>query len=463
MGEQLHDVLDRVGLTLSHFLTLLICGGIFLSDGSEMLAVSAMVKSLAAEFPDMGPTQQGLLVSTVFVGVLLGSACSGAAGDRFGRKPVIVFAYGFLGVFGCLCALAPSYQVMICLRFCVGFAFGIGVPAAVTMVVECMPTKYRDNSNNVINAGFPAGELYAGLGCMVLMPQLQEQGQWRSMCLWSSIPALVIFPFAIWLQHESPRFLLVNNRREELTELIKSWRPEEKDLQLDAPRDLESPAGVKERFARIFAPDMLASTVCLSYCCLVANFTFYGQSYMAAQAFAEIAKPSDTLSPAAELTISSTFELPGALISILLVSYAPWGFKASLRGFLYLNAFLALALITLDFNLFSWYVPATYLIRMSSQGMFLFVYVVVGTSFPTVVRNTGIGFCMAIGRLGSVIAPITFEAMTTEEHHEVFIVATATLALAGAFMVGWLPQDMKGVPLGEGSTALPPDATKATK
>mmetsp|Transcript_20135 Transcript_20135/g.44660 ORF Transcript_20135/g.44660 Transcript_20135/m.44660 type:complete len:464 (+) Transcript_20135:86-1477(+) len=463
MGEQLHDVLDRVGLTLSHFLTLLICGGIFLSDGSEMLAVSAMVKSLAAEFPDMGPTQQGLLVSTVFVGVLLGSACSGAAGDRFGRKPVIVFAYGFLGVFGCLCALAPSYQVMICLRFCVGFAFGIGVPAAVTMVVECMPTKYRDNSNNVINAGFPAGELYAGLGCMVLMPQLQEQGQWRSMCLWSSIPALVIFPFAIWLQHESPRFLLVNNRREELTELIKSWRPEEKDLQLDAPRDLESPAGVKERFARIFAPDMLATTVCLSYCCLVANFTFFGQSYMSAQAFAEIAKPTDTMSAAAQLTISASFEFPGAILSMLLVAYAPWGFNTSLSGFLSLNALLAMALITLDLDLQAWYIPATYLIRMSSQGLFLFVYVVVGTAFPTVVRNTGVGFCFAVGRMGSIIAPMVFESTTTEEHHEVFIVATATLALAGAFMVGWLPQDMKGVPLGEGSTALPPDATKATK
>mmetsp|Transcript_11886 Transcript_11886/g.29195 ORF Transcript_11886/g.29195 Transcript_11886/m.29195 type:complete len:464 (-) Transcript_11886:76-1467(-) len=457
MKEQLHEVLDRVGATWSHALTMVICGGLLLSDGAEMLAVSAMVKSLATEFPEMGPTEQGLLVSMVFLGVLVGSGASGAAGDRWGRKPVIVFSYLCLGVFGCLCAVSPNYQVMILLRFWVGFAFGLGVPAAVTMVVESMPTRFRDNSTNVINGAFCLGELYAGLGCIIFMPKLQEAGQWRSMCLWSSLPALVIFPFALWLQHESPRFLLVNRKTEELNNLIKLWSPKERELELTTPRDLESPAGVMERFARIFAPDMLATTVCLSYCCLVANFTFFGQSYMAAQAFAEIAQPSDKLSPAAELTISSTFELPGALISILLVSYAPWGFKASLTGFLYLNAFLALALITLDFNLYSWYVPATYMIRMTSQGMFLFVYVVVGTSFPTVVRNTGVGFCMAVGRLGSVIAPITFEAMTTEEHHEVFIVATATLALAGAFMVRWLPHDMKGVPLGEGSTALPPD------
>mmetsp|Transcript_3122 Transcript_3122/g.7588 ORF Transcript_3122/g.7588 Transcript_3122/m.7588 type:complete len:337 (-) Transcript_3122:55-1065(-) len=331
------------------------------------------------------------------------------------------------------------------------------------MVVECMPTKYRDNSNNIINAGFPLGELYAGVGCMILMPQLREQGQWRSMCLWSSIPALLAFPFAIWLQHESPRFLLVQNRREELTDLIKSWRPEERDLQLDAPKDLDSPTGVRERFMRIFAPDMLATTVCLSYCCLVANFTFYGQSYMSAQAFAEIAKPTDTMSAAAQLTVSASFEFPGALISMLLVAYAPWGFNTSLSGFLSVNAFLAMALITLDLDLQAWYVPATYLIRMSSQGLFLFVYVVVGTAFPTVVRNTGVGFCFAIGRMGSIIAPIVFESTTTEEHHEVFIALTASLALAGALMVQWLPEDMKGKPLGEGSATVATEATPFAK
>ena len=50
------------------------------------------------------------------------------------------------GIFGVSTAFAPSYEIMVVLRFCCGVAFGGNLPLAVSILTEFMPQTHRSRS-----------------------------------------------------------------------------------------------------------------------------------------------------------------------------------------------------------------------------------------------------------------------------------------------------------------------------
>lgn len=86
---------------------------------------------------------EGLVVSSLLVGAILGSGAAGKLTDRFGRKKAIMaaallFCIGGLGV-----ALAPNTGVMVLFRIILGLAVGTSTTIVPLYLSELAPKHKR--------------------------------------------------------------------------------------------------------------------------------------------------------------------------------------------------------------------------------------------------------------------------------------------------------------------------------
>ena len=65
-----------------------------------------------------------IFVNILLTGMTLSSGFWGILADKFGRKPILIWASSFLCYFGILTAFAPSFHWVLFLRFIVGFFIG---------------------------------------------------------------------------------------------------------------------------------------------------------------------------------------------------------------------------------------------------------------------------------------------------------------------------------------------------
>jgi len=121
-------------------------------------------------------------------------------------------------------------------------------------------------------------------------------------------------------------------------------------------------------------------------------------------------------------------EFPGLLLAALLVDRI--GRKVTLGGMILLCcAFSAPLCIQLRQGLS---IILLFCARTCVMGSFAVLHVYSPEIYPTSCRNTGVGFANFIGRVGSIVAPLTITALI-EKHHqkEAVLVMDLALFLAG--------------------------------
>jgi MHS family shikimate/dehydroshikimate transporter-like MFS transporter len=175
-------------------------------------------------FPEADPAVGTLLAFATFaVGFLsrpLGGAVFGHLGDRFGRKPMLMWSLGVMGAATFLMGLLPTYAtagvwapiLLTVLRFCQGFGIGGEWGGAVSLMVENAPPRRRGWYGSLVQTGSALGIILSALTVTILLAtlstdQLLSWG-WRIPFLLSIV--LVAVGVVVRLQiDESPEFLLL--------------------------------------------------------------------------------------------------------------------------------------------------------------------------------------------------------------------------------------------------------------
>ncbi|AUW59994.1 bicyclomycin resistance protein [Sphingobium sp. SCG-1] len=106
------------------------------------MAVNALsIDPMLPALPAMGDTlhisnanDRQWIITLYFIGLGLGSLIYGPLSDRFGRKPVMAVSLSLFLVFTAVCALAPSFTVMLIGRFACGFFAASSRVIAVSIV-----------------------------------------------------------------------------------------------------------------------------------------------------------------------------------------------------------------------------------------------------------------------------------------------------------------------------------------
>jgi len=367
---------------------------------------------------------------------------------------------------------AVSPEMVAIFRVITGFSVGCGVPSALTIIAETAPAKERGTLVTACYVAIIMGALWADIGLATFLPNLSS-GDWRSLCLWSIIPAAVALPVGVAYLQDTPAYyankgdfekmagVMANmaclNGRSELADVTKLRLPQQSAPEGEAVQQDEGTSG------SLMDPKLVPYVVPLATCALLDfayNFVGFGIAYFLPLELSEAV--GDLPLPAAgELAsvnalslfgvaiagavlrsdighrevLSSTGLLEASVIVLLLFAGSPDG--ASMLG---PRAVLAPLACVLALKIVE---------KIFSQT----VNTVKGELFPSRVRVTALAFAGTCGRTGALLAPALIEetrgAPGSADEFSIFLQSlVVVLLLAVGVTFASLPES-KGRPVPE--------------
>ncbi|KAK0143689.1 Solute carrier family 22 member 6 [Merluccius polli] len=336
---------------------------------------------------------------TVYMGgVLVGAGIFGGLADRFGRRLLLIMANLLMAVAGTCAAFSTSFSLFCLFRFMCGMALSGIVLNTFSLIVEWIPTRVR----TVVGTG--TGYCYT-MGQLILALLAYFIRDWRWLTLAVSLPFYVSFLYSWWFL-ESSRWLALNKKPEEAVRNLKAvarynGRKAEGEkidverLQVSMKKEM---SGCKSSYTTLDlfrTPTMRRMTLCLSAVWFSTSFAYYGLSMDLQKFGVDIYLIQ---------VIFGTVDIPAKVVITITMSYC--GRRLSQCGG------LILAGVTIMSNLLVPYdkqVVRTCLAVLGKgclAASFNCCYLYSGELFPTVLRQSGLGWVSMLARLGAMTAPM---------------------------------------------------------
>lgn len=333
-------------------------------------------------------------------GYLVGGLVFGILTDKFGRKPTYFIANILMASGGILAAFAPEFFSFACARTLAGFAIA-GIEAACFVMGMEMVGPSKRTLAGIVCWFFET----TGLLCTVLLAYL-IQDNWRLLQAVYSAPALLCLVYW-WIAPESVRWLVARGRNTEARALIYKAATRNKvritdGLLKEMEKGIEEELKLENSQKTYTALDLFrypclrGKTLILMVCWVTCASLYYvlllDQSELSEDKYVGF-------------LMTAAVQLPGYVYVICTLERPAFGRKNSMCMFLILTG---AALFTHPF------IPPEYpklRIAISIVGRFAgncsytILNLFSAEQFPTVVRGVGMGFCVVVSRLGTILAP----------------------------------------------------------
>ncbi|WP_321857483.1 MFS transporter [Paraburkholderia tropica] len=339
--------------------------GVVLLDGLAFSIMNYLAPAITRDWL-LAPTTLGSTFGVAMAGWAIGSALGGVAGDRFGRRATVAVLLAIFGLLTCATASAASVPLLLMLRFATGVAAGGTTPIVLALLSVHGTQRWRPAMITAAIVAVPLGGAIAGL----LSALFLADAGWRVLFILSGVPAILFAPLLFRLlapeagsaTHSSvdpghPRALFAQGYRANTLSL---WL-----------------MGVMNMFLFGFLISWLPTL-----------FTLAGLDARSASLYASLFE----LSGVAGCAIVGTMALRWEPARMLLVIFPLGGVAAALIGStIHVGSALLLCLIVAGF--------CTNGAAMGGNYLATILY-------PPSVRSIGIGWAMAIGRIGAIIGPV---------------------------------------------------------
>ncbi|KAI6229142.1 Organic cation transporter protein [Aphelenchoides fujianensis] len=387
---------------------------------------------------------KAVIQSTYYIGQMIGSVVFGYLGDRIGRKKVFFVAIILQIVSGLSMVLAPHWTVFGVLRAGVGFAHpGIFVIAVVIGMELVGPSK-RKIASVFTGIFFSFGQMSLGL-----LAYFIRDYQYLQLAI--AAPALVFLTYW-WLVPESARWLVSQRRYNDADEIVqraarmnKTAVPEKWWEQLE--EDTVRPPGDDDKTTRrktygfldlLRTPKIRKISLGIFFCWPVVSMVYYGVSMNTNFLGGDLYKT---------FIFGALMEVPAVLTVFFLVDRI--GRKALLAGgFTIASLCMISNLIIHDAH---WMVTmAQFLIAKGSiTATYATIYTFTPELFPTVIRNTAMGICSMMARVGAICASYIAMWLVDDYGKIAMILPFASLGLCAAVVIVLLLPETKGRNLAE--------------
>ncbi len=165
---------------------------------------------------------QGILVSSVLIGAVIGAGTNGILADIFGRKKIII-ATALIFIIGSVaCAFAPNIIVLILSRLFVGFAVGIVNFVIPLYLSEISPKHIRGTLVSLYQWAITSGILFSYFINAVFAHAVYN---WRWMLFAGVVPGLILLIGMLFMQ-DTPRWLVSKGREDEAKAVFKRIEPD---------------------------------------------------------------------------------------------------------------------------------------------------------------------------------------------------------------------------------------------
>ncbi|RSX54561.1 MFS L-arabinose:proton symporter [Bifidobacterium dolichotidis] len=184
--------------------------------GYDTVSISGAITYLTAVW-NLSASMQGLIISSIMIGGVVGVGVSGFISDRIGRRPVLMIGAICFFVAALWSAVVNDPTSLVWARIIGGLGIGLTSSLSITYITECAPAKYRGTLSSMYQLLTILGIFLTNLinfwiaGIGGIHSSFADSA-WRWMLGIGAIPALVLF-IALIVMPESPRFLLQKGNR----------------------------------------------------------------------------------------------------------------------------------------------------------------------------------------------------------------------------------------------------------
>jgi MFS family permease len=396
-GIDVHEELANAKVSGFHMRLGLIMGLLTLFDGYDTFNPAYVIHYVAGPWGLQGG-QAGLLISSGLIGFLIGSAVHGIIADRFGRRGTLLGGLWITSIFTLLTAIfADSFLSFCALRLCTGLGLGVLLPLATTYINELAPRRVTNTfALWGVALGWALGGTAAGLVGVFATPAFG----WKAL-YWVGSMSFLLLPFLHAQLPESPKFLALKNRSEEIGALLRRLRPERASFYASARiavarrHELDNPVSVllTQKYRRTTLSIWLSAF--LSLFCIFGLTGWIptvmmqrGETFSASFGFGAVMQIMSFLGA---LVLGHLIDRLGKSRGLLAVWWAIGG----------------LAVLTLvAFNSHIVNVTAVAVAGCCILGAQFVLNNFTAASYETSVRATAVGMELAIGRVGAILGPL---------------------------------------------------------
>jgi AAHS family 3-hydroxyphenylpropionic acid transporter len=314
---------------------------------------------------------KGLFASMSTFGLFFGAMIGGRLSDLIGRKWVLVWSVALFGIFSAITAQSTDAQMLLWMRFVTGLGLGGCYANMIAISVENVSPERRNLAVGVLYSAMPVGgALVSFLASQWATPEL-----WRNIYYMGAAVPLVAVPCII--------------------ALVPNLKP--------LAHKTEKPS----TSLALFGEGRASKTAVMWLCFLTALITQYILlSWLPSLLGSKgLAKPDASL---AQMTYNLG-SVPGAIIAGWLIDGAARrqiSIAAVFGSGVLALIVLAAAPAQMPLSLF-----VAALVGLTVSGSQAIMYALSPSIYPTHVRGTGVGFALAVGRIGSATGPLLAGAM----------------------------------------------------
>jgi AAHS family 4-hydroxybenzoate transporter-like MFS transporter len=335
-------------------------------------------------------------------GMMIGGLIGGMLGDRLGRRTALLGSVLAFAVLTLAIAFANSIEMLAALRFLAGVGLGGAMPNAATLASEYVPRRQRPFAVTLTIVCIPLGGAIAGELAARVIPAYG----WRMLFILGGIIPIVLAAVLWKVLPESPRYLA--KRRERWPELTRTMRR----IGHDIPSDVEyteaaaaaaaptKPASIGSLFSPNFVRDTLALCASFFFCLMV--------NYVVILLLPAMLTADDVgfTQPAASraLAMSNYGGVAGAVLGALVIQRL--GSRITMLGMSAgaIVCALVLAGVRIDPSDTVFLMVMLLLTGGLLNAVQTTMYALAAHVYPTEIRGTGVGFAVAVGRIGNVLA-----------------------------------------------------------
>ena len=396
-GIDVHEELASAKVSGFHVRLGLIMGLLTLFDGYDTFNPAYVIHYVAGPWGLQG-AQVGLLISSGLIGFLIGSAVHGIVADRFGRRGTLLGGLWITSIFTLLTALlADSFLSFCALRLCTGLGLGVLLPLATTYINELAPRRVTNTfALWGVALGWALGGTAAGLVGVFATPTFG----WKAL-YWVGSMSFLLLPFLHAQLPESPKFLVLKDRSEEIRTLLSRLRPERASLYASADisvarrHELDNPVAVllTQKYRRTTLSIWLSAF--LSLFCVFGLSGWIptimmqrGETFSASFGFGAVMQFMSFLGA---LVLGHLIDRLGRSRGLLAVWWATGGLAV-------------LALVAFNAHLVN--VTAVAVAGFCIIGAQFVLNNFTAASYETGARATAVGMELAIARVGAILGPL---------------------------------------------------------
>ncbi|XP_075156399.1 niacin transporter NiaP [Haematobia irritans] len=209
-----------------HYYLLLVGGLCFMTVMVESMCVSIILPSMKCDLVS-SVTEQGMLASSGFLGIVLSSHAMGFLADTWGRIKTLRAALSLAAISSFISAFSVNIWMLIFFRFLTGFLISGGQACVFSLTGEFHGNKTRTRHVTLLSGFLPLAMVYLPTLATFIIPLQIETvifgmkfSSWRVLIITNCVLSLLAL-CGLFMMPETPKYILVQGNDDGALEILR--------------------------------------------------------------------------------------------------------------------------------------------------------------------------------------------------------------------------------------------------